>query len=417
MRGWSYWQSFRLKLVPRAAIDTSMFSVQARPALPIVAGLCLIAALSGCGDDGDVVEFSSQPSAAELELGDLIGDDGGNALSQSSSESEAERSALTVGAAAAQAKVIHFFSPSFVRPFSMVQMRLFQAFLREAGGPPVRFYDGREDADLQTKEVTDAIDAGASAIVVSPVDHAFLRSAVERARQAGIPVVVLGPSRNELPGNVNLPVDYYHVGQMAAEFIVQRLQIKARMEGALEVTGEIIEVTGSEDLNTTLERSIHAGLSSVIGRHPGVKIVHQAPGLWNPLGGAERVVEAARIQPGANVVFCHNDGMAHGVHLALRDQERDSDFLVVGVDGISGPDGGISRVRDQMLGATIAVPLMARQAAEAVMALVEGNVAPRFALPVPELVTIANSAEMYDRHMKLTFKKNQSQEMIKEGSE
>ena len=35
--------------------------------------------------------------------------------------------------------------------------------------------------------------------------------------------------------------------------------------------------------------------------------------------GAARVVEGTHIQPDADVVFCHNDAMAHGAFLAMRD--------------------------------------------------------------------------------------------------
>lgn len=389
-----------MKLVLQARIYTDMFFTRTRSLLILVMGCFMAVLLCGCGDDEGGIEFSSEVPNEDLDLGDLIGEGDGIAAP----------GAVGAGAARAESKAIHFFSPAFDRPFSVVQMRLFQAFVNQAGGPPVRLHDGKDDAALQEAELLAAVNAGARGIVLSPVDPAPLRDAVVRGLELGIPIVVLGSSREELPGSVNLPVDYYQVGQMAAEFVIQRLTIKAEAEGLSEVAGEIIEVTAREDLETDLESKVHAGFSSVIGRYPAVKIVHQAPGLWHTLGGAERVAEAMRIQPGANVVFCHNDAMAYGVYLALKDQDKAGDFLVVGVDGISGPDGGIVRVRDQMLGATVAVPLLSRHAAKSVLALIEGEAVPQFEELHPELVTIANSPEMYQRHMQLPFGEQRAKE-------
>ncbi len=76
------------------------------------------------------------------------------------------------------------------------------------------------------------------------------------------------------------------------------------------------------------------------------------------------------------------------------------------MDGIGGPDGGIERVRDQLLGGTIAIPPLSRQAAESIMALIEGKPVPRFEKLAPELVTIANAAEMYRRHLRRPFEEN-----------
>lgn len=61
------------------------------------------------------------------------------------------------------------------------------------------------------------------------------------------------------------------------------------------------------------------------------------------------------------------------------------------------------------MAATIAVPPLAKPAAEVIMALVNGEAVPQMKEKAPELVTIANASEMYRRHIDRPFGRESSE--------
>jgi|GEM_PF-1596064 len=367
--------------------------------LPLSALLVGLLFLTSCGESGDALEFSSELTEDELKLGDVL-KDGDSAGPEFSDE---DRTKALAAARERDASTIHFFASGLGQPFNSVQARLFDSFLKQRGGPPVRTYDSQDVARHQLAELEAAIEAGALGIVLCPVETEILRDAVKLAIDKSIPVLILGASADQLKGTANLPIDHRSIGEMAANFVVERLKVRAEMQGDTELKGRIIELTGTEDLTTAAGRLRSEGFWSVVDQNPGVRVVHQAPGLWKPLPGGARVLEAIEIQEDTDVIFAHNDAMAYGAYIALRNRGKESAFLIVGVDGVGGPEGGISKVREQMLAATIAVPTLAREAADVILALVEGNSVPTPSLPEPELVSIANSTEMYTRHLTLPF--------------
>jgi len=56
--------------------------------------------------------------------------------------------------------------------------------------------------------------------------------------------------------------------------------------------------------------------------------------------------------------------MAVGAYLAAKDLGREKEMIFIGVDGLSGPGGGIQKVADGILAATFVYPLCVDKAVE-----------------------------------------------------
>jgi ABC-type sugar transport system substrate-binding protein len=56
--------------------------------------------------------------------------------------------------------------------------------------------------------------------------------------------------------------------------------------------------------------------------------------------------------------------MAVGAYLAARELRREKEMIFVGIDGLSGPGGGIEKVHDGILAATFVYPLCVDKAVE-----------------------------------------------------
>jgi len=356
----------------------------------------LVLSISGC-ERRDTVEFSSELSAEEL--AEIERERLGAAL-DTTEDGEASESAESP-VDPIDAEKIQFVSANLNEPFRSVRARLFMAFVQDAGGPEVQFHDGQGSSMRQAAILNQIIEIAPPAIVICPTGGTEVDQLIADASAKGIPVVSVG-GIGGADAAVTLAIDQAEIGRLAAQFVIQRLKIKMQMEEMSDLEGSIVEITGTDELVDPISQQRHAGFVEVIDRYPGVVLVHQAPGFWGEVGGAARAIEAAGIQKQANVVFAHNDAMGHGAYLGLKNQGVHGDFLVVGIDGIGGGSGGISKVRDQMLAATISVPLYSKQAADAAVALIAGD-NPTVTEAAPELITIANAFQMLRKHTDLPF--------------
>ena len=65
------------------------------------------------------------------------------------------------------------------------------------------------------------------------------------------------------------------------------------------------------------------------------------------------MTEVLRRQPKIDMVYEHNDPMAIGAYLAAKELGREKEMIFVGVDGLGGSAGGIRKVMDGILAATV----------------------------------------------------------------
>lgn len=243
-------------------------------------------------------------------------------------------------------------------PYRSYQSQLLQSLLNNTDKEfTTRTVDAKGDGDTQSSQVMQLVELGAKTLVIFVVDAESLDDAIKKAKEHKVLTICIGdPTINKLDSPIKYIVDETKIGKMAGVFIIDRLKLKAKMEGTNTIKGDILEVTGYSKGTISANRS--AGFAEVIKKQEGVKIVHQAVGLWNEKDAASRFYEAMRLQPNICAVYCHNDAMAYGCWLASQKNEAWNNILIFGTDGVAGPSGGINKVQNQYLAGTVKIPLL-----------------------------------------------------------
>jgi D-xylose transport system substrate-binding protein len=172
----------------------------------------------------------------------------------------------------------------------------------------VDYANARNDVITQIHQVDAMITNGADVLILDCVDYKPLRSAVIKAKKAGIPVIAYD---REVEGPVSAFVSYApeKIGRLQGEMLLEAMGRKA--DG-----GQIIRVEGP--IATQADPREKGGLSVLKGR---VKIgkVERAP-EWNAERGYDTTSRAIA-DVGANhvdAVWSGNDALAAGAIAALK---------------------------------------------------------------------------------------------------
>ena len=233
----------------------------------------------------------------------------------------------------------------------------------DAAGAKYISTDAQSSAEKQLTDVENLIAQGANAIIILAQDQDAIQPAVQKAHDAGIPVIAYD-RLFENPNAFYITFDNKGVGKLMAEAVY-----------AVVPKGNYVIIKGnSADPNADFLR---AGMEEVIGpavKSGDIKIVGETyTDNWAP-DNAQREMEQFLTQNNNNVdaVLSENDGMATGVSAALAAQG------LSGHVALSGQDGDQAALNRVALGTqTISVWKDARQlgktAAEVALALASGT--------------------------------------------
>ncbi len=179
--------------------------------------------------------------------------------------------------------------------------------------------DESDETGQQTMTST-LITQGVDALLMSPISDSNLTSAVEDAKNAGIPTVNVNDGLIAIADYYVGP-NAYQNGQLAAEWISKKLGDK----------GQVAIVVGMAKAFAARERT--AGFEDWIAdNNSGLEIVAKQNADWDRQKSKELASTWIQQNPDLKAIFCNNDDMALGVVEAV--EETNADILVVGVDGI-----------------------------------------------------------------------------------
>jgi ribose transport system substrate-binding protein len=124
------------------------------------------------------------------------------------------------------------------------------------------------NAQRQIQQINAMVQAGAQAIIVYPISPTALNQVVKNACAKGV-VVVAYDSIIEEPCAFNVHIDQKAWGQKSAEWLVDKLGGK----------GNVVMVTGVP--GTTVDTLRNEGAKEVFAKHPDIKIIAEANGMWS----------------------------------------------------------------------------------------------------------------------------------------
>lgn len=230
--------------------------------------------------------------------------------------------------ATAEAKIkVGFSQTGNAHPWRIMQTNDLQTSAKARGYEFV-WTDAQEDTAKQIQNVEELINQDIDYLVFDPREYDASYAAVEKAREAGVPVIVVD---REVKGEVGtdfittIASDFEKEGHMAAEWL------QNNVEGEIKIV-EISHIIGS---SAEIGRS--AGFREVVDADPNMTIVASQTG--NAVRAEAQKVMENLLQSHMgefNVVFTHADDMAIGIVQAIKGAGLvpGKDIIVVAVDGM-----------------------------------------------------------------------------------
>ncbi|HBB31926.1 MAG TPA: transcriptional regulator [Cyanobacteria bacterium UBA8803] len=196
-----------------------------------------------------------------------------------------------------------------------------EAAAKKLGGEDTKttLVSSGDDLNQQFNQIENFIASDVSLIVLNAADSRGIFAAVEKAKQAGIPIVAVDTAAE---GGVDATVTSNNVqaGEVSCQYIADRLKGK----------GDVVIINGPP-VASVLERV--QGCLSVFSKYPDIKILSKDQNAEGSRDGGLRVMSDLLTSfPKIDAVFAINDPSGIGAELAAKQAQRD-EFFIVGVDG------------------------------------------------------------------------------------
>lgn len=184
-------------------------------------------------------------------------------------------------------------------------------------GVEILVIDAQNDSAKQNNDVEDLMQKGVNALLINPVDSSAISTSVQSANSLNIPVITLDRSADEGEVKALVASDNMKGGNMAAEYIVQKLGKGAK----------VIELEGSPGASATRERG--KGFHELADTQ--LDVIAKQTADFDRIKGLTVMENLLEGNPGVQAVFAHNDEMALGAIEAI--QSSGKDIPVIGFDG------------------------------------------------------------------------------------
>ncbi len=174
--------------------------------------------------------------------------------------------------------------------------------------------------DQQVSILEDQITKKVAALAVAPAGVAELLPVLEKAKSAGIPVIIMDTDIN-WPGKLSyVGADNKNAGRLAGEFLAKTLGGK----------GKVAVIRGILGIATHEDRL--AGFRDGIAGAPGINLAAVQPANSERALGMSVMENLLTTHPDLKAVFATNDQMALGAVEAIAARNLTGKVLVVGVD-------------------------------------------------------------------------------------
>ena len=168
----------------------------------------------------------------------------------------------------------------------------------------LRFAAAHDSDERQVQQIDSLVDSGIDLLIVAPNQVKTISSAIDRAYDKGIPVIVFERKTNSQKYTSFISADNYEMGRIMGEYIASRLHGK----------GRVMEIMGLKGSSPAIER--HNGFADALKNYPDITVVATLQGDWTE----ESAVKAVKAYPGnldhIDFVFGQNDRMAMGARRA-----------------------------------------------------------------------------------------------------
>ena len=232
----------------------------------------------------------------------------------------AEEETAVQDAPATEGGLVYIISPSQDNPYFKAEVMGAEDKLKELGYS-VQVVSHDDDATKQDQLYDAAIAAKAVGIISDNASADATAASVQKAKDAGIPTVLIGREINE-------------TGIAIAQIVSDNFQgARAGAETFLELVGEkgnFVELTGKESDTASATRS--AGYHDVLDQYPDLVMIAQQSANWDTAEAYSKMESIIQSNQDIQGVICGNDTMALGAAQAVKAAGL-KDVIIMGFDG------------------------------------------------------------------------------------
>jgi ribose transport system substrate-binding protein len=246
-------------------------------------------------------------------------------------------------------KVVYYMAPGLFDEFQAGTNKMMLQFGKEAGYE-VRALNAGNTSATQVNQIDDAITQKPHAIILNAVDAATITASVDKARQAGIPVLVYDRFIQDTTTDFHSVVGTIKIGNMAADEVARLLKEKNG-----DAKGTVLEIMGDPGDNYTV--LIDQGFQEKIkADYPNIQVIAKPTAGWEPTVAASIVDDQLTANEKIDLIFVHADFRATSIIPVLQAHGlKQGDVLMVGTDGAP---SGLQAIRDGWMVETIGVPMV-----------------------------------------------------------
>ena len=176
----------------------------------------------------------------------------------------------------------------------------------KADGIEVEFLDAKNDGNMQIDQLNEAIGSGAGAIILLAADGSSIVKTIEKANDAGIPVITV--NRSVAGGQVlRAYSDDVEAGRMQGEYMAAHLPPNAK----------IVYLQGDETQSSAVGRW-EGFKAACLDKRSDVQLLSFVDAGWSKAEALKTMMLWMNMFPEINGVVAGNDGMALGAVAALK---------------------------------------------------------------------------------------------------
>ena len=248
---------------------------------------------------------------------------------------------------------IYYMVPTLLDEFQTASVSALTKFMGDVGYEVVA-ENADNKTDLQQSQMDNVINLKPKAIILAAVDFNALAPYIEKARAAGIPVMIFDRQITSTKSDLTSVAGTVEIGYIAAEQIQDLLKKK---NGA--VKGKVLQVLGDPGDPYTLD--IQKGFEEKMKPFPDVKIISLPAMQWEASNAGTIVADQMVANPDIDLIFVHAAHLAVAAVASLEAKgKKPGDVLLVSSNGAP---VGLDLIRKGWEQVEVEQPLFAQAAA------------------------------------------------------
>jgi ribose transport system substrate-binding protein len=253
---------------------------------------------------------------------------------------------------------IYYMVPTLLDEFQTESVSAIEKFLKDVDYETVTL-NADNKTDVQQSQMNDTILLKPAAIILAAVDFNALKPSIEKARAAGIPVMIFDRQITSTPSDFTSVAGTVEIGYVAAGEIQRLLKEKKG-----DVKGKILQVLGDPADPYTLD--IQKGFEEKMKPFADVQIISLPAMQWEASNAGTIVADQMVANPDIDLIFVHAAHLAVAAVASLEAKgKKPGDVMLVSSNGAP---VGLDLIRKGWENVEVEQPLYAQAAAVAMFA-------------------------------------------------